>query len=114
LLAPAAERGVGRIDEGVLSGDCEMVGRRAIVNLLIVVVTLLLAASATVEAQPTGPTVQTVGVLAPHDQYREREYPAFLEVASRFVWKFGAALPAVLADTLWRRTTIVDLCHSVQ
>ena len=37
-----------------------------------------------------------------------------IAVASRFVWKFGAALPALLADTLWRRTTIVDLCHSGQ
>jgi len=34
------------------------------------------------------------------------------EVASRFVWKFGAALPVPLADALSRRTTIVDLCHS--
>ena len=33
-------------------------------------------------------------------------------VASRFVWKFGAALPVPLADALSRRTTIVDLCHS--
>jgi len=35
-----------------------------------------------------------------------------LAVASRFVWKFGAALPVPLADALSRRTTIVDLCHS--
>jgi hypothetical protein len=30
-------------------------------------------------------------------------------VASRFVWKFGAALPVPLADALSRRTTIVPV-----
>jgi len=41
-----------------------------------------------------------------------RVLAAGVQVASRFVWKFGAALPVPLADALSRRTTIVDLCHS--
>ena len=51
----------------------------AMVRRLIVVVALLLQMSGAVEAQQTGSTVYTVGVLAPHDQYRAREYPAFIE-----------------------------------
>jgi hypothetical protein len=63
-----------------------MVGRPAIVSLLIVVVALLLAAPAAVEAQQTGPTVHTIGVLAPHDHYRDREYPAFFETLRSLGW----------------------------
>ena len=56
-----------------------MVVRPTIVRALIVVATLLLMAPLVVEAQQTGPTVYTVGVLAPHDHYRDREYSAFID-----------------------------------
>jgi putative ABC transport system substrate-binding protein len=69
---------VGRIGEGVPNGDGEMIGKRAM-RLLIVVVALLLLEAGAVVAQQPGPTVHTVGVLAPHDQYRDREYSAFVE-----------------------------------
>jgi putative ABC transport system substrate-binding protein len=95
-LAPAAERGVGRIDEGVSSGHQEMIGRPSIVSLLIAVVALLLAAPAAVEAQQTGPTVHTVGVLAPHDHYRDREYPAFLETLRSLGWNRDRNLRVLL------------------
>lgn len=38
----------------------------------------LLAAPLGVEAQQTGLPAHTVGVLSPHDQYRDKEYPAFI------------------------------------
>ena len=51
----------------------------AIVALLLVGAILLLASPAAVEAQQTGPAVHTVGILAPHDHYSDREYSAFFE-----------------------------------
>ena len=48
-------------------------------RLLVIGVTLLLAAPFAPKAQQTSPTVYTVGVLAPHDHYRDREYSAFIE-----------------------------------
>jgi putative ABC transport system substrate-binding protein len=51
---------------------------RLIAAVLLLAGTSLLAAGGVAQAQ-TGPTVHTVGVLAPHDHYREREYSAFIE-----------------------------------
>jgi putative ABC transport system substrate-binding protein len=56
-----------------------MVVRPTIVRRSIVVATLLLATPLAVEAQQTRPAIHTVGVLAPHDYYRDREYSAFIE-----------------------------------
>ena len=55
-----------------------MVVRPTIVRRSVVVATLLLAAPLAV-AQQTRPAIHTVGVLAPHDHYRDREYSAFIE-----------------------------------
>jgi putative tryptophan/tyrosine transport system substrate-binding protein len=39
----------------------------------------VLAAPLAVEGQQARPAIHTVGVLAPHDHYRDREYSAFIE-----------------------------------
>jgi putative ABC transport system substrate-binding protein len=67
-----------------------------IASLLVVVISSLLTAPPTVEAQPTGATVQTVGVLTPHDHYRDREYPAFLETLGALGWERDRNLRLVL------------------
>lgn len=64
-----------------------MIGKATIVNLLVVVINVLLVAPPVVEAQPTGATVYTVGVLTPHDHYRDREYPAFLDTLRSLGWE---------------------------
>lgn len=64
-----------------------MVGRATIVNLLVVVTSVLLVVPPVVVAQPTGSTVYTVGVLTPHDHYRDREYPAFLDTLRSLGWE---------------------------
>ena len=46
---------------------------------LLIVGATLLAAPGAVEPQQTSPTVRTVGILAPHDHYRVREYAAFID-----------------------------------
>jgi putative ABC transport system substrate-binding protein len=45
----------------------------------LLVLLALLVAPLAAEAQQTGPAIHTVGVLAPHDHYRDREYSAFIE-----------------------------------
>jgi putative ABC transport system substrate-binding protein len=50
----------------------------------------------TVEAQPAGVAVHTVGVLAPHDQYRDKEYPAFVEALRALGYDQGKNLRLLL------------------
>ena len=69
---PAAETG-----EGVQEVTVDV--RPTIERLAIVVATLLLVVPFALEAQQPGPAVHTVGILAPHDHYRDREYSAFIE-----------------------------------
>ncbi len=56
-----------------------MGGKPATVSLLIVVVTLLLAAPLAVDAQQAGQALQTVGVLTPQRLEQQAGYPTFLE-----------------------------------
>ena len=78
------------------NGDCEMVVRPTIVRLLVVVATLFLAAPLAVEAQQTRPAIHTVGVLAPHDHYRDREYSAFIETLRSLGYDQGRNLRLLL------------------
>ena len=68
-----------------------MAVRSTIVRRLIVVAALLLA-TPLVEAQQTRPAIHTVGVLAPHDHYRDREYAAFIEALRSLGYEQGRNL----------------------
>jgi hypothetical protein len=61
-----------------------MLVRPAIVGLVIVVATLLIMAPLGGRAQPKGAIVHTVGVLAPHEHYRERGDAASSEALQFF------------------------------
>jgi putative ABC transport system substrate-binding protein len=50
-----------------------------VIGLAVFLAIGLLTAPFAAGAQQPGPTVHTVGVLAPHDHYRDREYSAFTE-----------------------------------
>lgn len=73
-----------------------MAVRPTILRLPIVAATLLLAAPLAVEAQQTGPAVHRVGVLAPHDHYRDREYSAFVETLRSLGYDQGRNLRRLL------------------
>jgi putative ABC transport system substrate-binding protein len=78
-------------------GSCEEIARSRIVRLVVVLLaTLLLASNLAVEAQQTGASVHTVGVLAPHDHYRDREYGAFIEVLRSLGYDQGTNLRLLL------------------
>ena len=66
-------------------------------RLAVFVATLCLAAPLASEAQQTGPSVHTVGILAPHDHYRDREYSAFIETLRSLGYDQGKNL-----QLLWR------------
>ena len=90
-----------------------MVGKMTIASLLVVVLSFLLTAPPTVEAQPTGATVQTVGVLTPHDHYRDREYPAFLETLGALGWERDRNLRLVLRSAEWKLDRLPALARDL-
>ena len=57
----------------------------------------LLAAPRFAEAQQTGLPVHTVGVLSPHDQYRDKEYPAFIATLRSLGYDEGSNTPGARA-----------------
>ena len=73
-----------------------MIVRPAIVRLLILVAALLLVAPLAVKAQQTSPAVHSVGILSPHDHYRDREYSAFIDTLRSLGWEQGRNLRLLL------------------